>query len=93
MLLNVLVLLVAAAKSSAVMIQGRIKPNQFEVQDYRSMEVYLDGGYTGFVQADGQFTIHNVPIGTTYIMKVKSPKLTYPPIRLDVNTSGKAFIK
>merc|ERR1711868_48915 len=56
---------------------------------FKGVEVYLDGGYIGFVQESGHFAIHHVPIGTTYILKVKSPKLTYPPLRIDVNTQGK----
>jgi len=77
---------------NTVTVQGRIKPNQltnFEVKSFEGIEVNLDGGFKGFVQADGQFSIHNVPHGTTYILKVNSPRLTYPPIRIDINTAGK----
>jgi len=89
-MVGLLILAVAAlAAGNTVSIQGRIRPSPVEVPQFKGVEVYLDGGYIGFVQESGHFAIHHVPIGTTYILKVKSPKLTYPPLRIDVNTQGK----
>ena len=77
-----------ANTASTAVVTGRLRATPVETPFFKGMEVILDGGFSGFVQADGIFLIHNVPIGKTYMLKVKSPKLTYPPVRIDVSSSG-----
>ena len=88
-LMKSIFLLFSAALSQTVTIQGRLQPTPYEAPQFKGLEVYLDNGLAGFVQENGQFAVHHVPVGTTFILKVKSPRLTYPSLRIDVNAAGK----
>jgi len=88
-LMKSIFLIFSAALSQTVTIQGRLQPTPYEAPQFKGLEVYLDNGLAGFVQENGQFAVHHVPVGTTFILKVKSPRLTYPSLRIDVNAAGK----
>ena len=80
--------ILSAVCAQTVTIQGRLQPTPYEAPQFKGLEVYLDNGLSGFVQENGHFAVHHVPVGTTFILKVKSPRLTYPSLRIDVNAAG-----
>ena len=69
-------------------IEGKvIIPNE-RLSDWTSdTKILVDGmKYIGFLQHDGSFTVHNVPVGS-HIVQVSSPNYYFDPVRVDISRS------
>ncbi len=72
-------------------IEGRVQVEGDASSDWVSKtKVVVDGGrFYGFLRANGEFEIHNVPPGS-YLVEVVSPNNAFDPVRVDISSkSGK----
>jgi len=75
--------------ATAVNIEGIIRMPPGLDDELSSVRVVLnDGEYSGFVKADGRFTIYNVPTKSSHVATVLTPKYVFESMRVEITGKG-----
>eukprot|EP00730_Choanoeca_flexa_P015454 TRINITY_DN7098_c0_g1_i1.p1 TRINITY_DN7098_c0_g1~~TRINITY_DN7098_c0_g1_i1.p1 ORF type:complete len:227 (+),score=57.71 TRINITY_DN7098_c0_g1_i1:54-734(+) len=84
---SILVLALLASAAGSNQLKGKVHiPSGAENDFLTTTKVLLDGGqYVGYLSEEGYFTINDLP-SASYHLEVASPKYTFQPLRVDVDS-------